>query len=109
MVVLQMNVPQILPIRQLLDDIVKSFTISRVFPDTSASIVADGSRQTGGPFLVLRSGVGTLRSATGPRFSLINSVLDVGCIRGLSSSSSETLARSGRTKGLSFIIFIKFW
>ena len=35
---------------------------SREFPDTSCSSVADGSHQTGGPFL-LRTGVGIPRSA----------------------------------------------
>ena len=72
---------------------------SREFPDTSCSSVADGSCQTGGPFL-LRNGVGALRSATDSRF-FINSVLDEGCTKGSSSSSSETIERSGRTRGLS--------
>ena len=70
------------------------------FPDTSCSSVADGSRQTGGPFL-LRNGVGIPRSAADSRFSFINSVLDEGRTKGSSSSSSETIERSGRTRGLS--------
>ena len=72
---------------------------SREFPDTSGSSVAGWSRQSGGPFL-LRYGVGILRLATGSRFSFIISVLDVECTRGLSSSSSGTLTRSGRTRSL---------
>ena len=71
---------------------------SREFPDTSGSSVADGSRQTGGPFL-LRYGVGILHPATSSRFSFFISVLDVDCTSGLSSSSSGTLARSGQTRG----------
>ena len=48
---------------------------------------------------LLRHCAGTLRSAADSRFSFSGSFLDEGCIRGLSSSSSETLARSGRTRG----------
>ena len=44
---------------------------------------------------LLRNCVGTLRAAADSRFSFINSVLDLRCTRGLSSSSSETTARSG--------------
>ena len=83
-----------------LHNIETSFDRSREFPDTSCSSVADGSRQTGGPFL-LRNCVGILRSAADSRFSLITSVLDEGCTKGSSSSSSETVERSGRTRGLS--------
>ena len=50
---------------------------------------------------LLRNCVGTLRAAADSRFSFINSVLDLHCTRGLSSSSSETTARSGRTRDLS--------
>ena len=56
---------------------------SREVPDTSCSSVADGSRQTGVPFL-LRNGVGTLRIAEDPRCSAGG-----GCTTGLSSSSSS--------------------
>ena len=59
-----------------------------------------GLAKLGGLFL-LRNGVGILRSAADSRISVINSVFDVDCSKGLSSSSSETLARSGRTRGLS--------
>ena len=65
---------------------------SREFPDTLCSSGADGSRQTGGPFL-LRNGVGTLRIAEDSRFSAFS--LDAGCTRGSlsSSSSSETVVQ----------------
>ena len=72
----------------------------REFPDTSCSSVADGSRQTGGPFL-LRKGVGILRSAAESRFSFTGSFLDDGRTRRSSSSSPETEIRSGQTRGLS--------
>ena len=79
---------------------------SREFPDTFCSSVADGSRQTGGPFL-LRNCAGTLRSAADSRFT--RSSLDAGCTRGLSSSSSELAVRSGQTRGLlSSFIFVQF-
>ena len=52
-------------------------------------------------FFLLRNCVGTLCAAADSRFSFINSVLDLRCTRGLSSSSSETIARSGRTRDLS--------
>ena len=83
---------------ELLHQIETSPDRSREFPDTFCSSVADGSRQTGGPFL-LRNCEGTLRSAADSR--LTGSSLDAGCTRGLSSSSSETAVRSGRTRGLS--------
>ena len=73
---------------------------SREFPDTSCSSVADGSRQTGSPFL-LRDGVGTPRSAAESRFSCTGSFLDDGRTRGSSSSSSEAVTLSGQTRGLS--------
>ena len=53
--------------------------------------MADGSRQTGGLFL-LRNGVGTLRVAADLRST--GSDFDAGYTRGFSSSSSETVARS---------------
>ena len=62
---------------------------SHEVPDTPCSSVADGSRQTGGPFLP-RTCVGTVRSATDSRFSCTGSFLDVSCTRCLSSSSSES-------------------
>ena len=77
----QVNFPQISLIRQLLimllraspskffPDIETSSDRTREFPDTSCSSVADGSSQTGGPFL-LRPCVGTLRSASDSRFFL---------------------------------------
>ena len=65
---------------------------SRECFDTSCSRVADGSRQTGGPFL-LRNGVGTLRSAAESRFSFTGSFLDDGRTKGSSSSSSEAVTR----------------
>ena len=81
----QVKIPQISIIRQLIYDVAKSFTIwifaqywdffrsLRRVSDTPGSNVADGSRQTGGPFL-LRNGVGILRSAADSRLpSLINS------------------------------------
>ena len=46
---------------------------SREFPDTSWSSVADGSRHTGGPFL-LRNDVGILLSVADSRFPIMNSV-----------------------------------
>ena len=67
--------PEFLPMLETLDR-------SREVPDTSCYSVADGSLQTGDPFL-LRNGVGTLRIEAGSRFTI-----------GLSSSSSETVARS---------------
>ena len=54
---------------------------SREFPDTSCSSVADGSRQTGGPFL-LRNCAGVRRPAAESRFSSTGSFLDAGCTRG---------------------------
>ena len=71
----------------LLPKIETSSDRSREFPETSSSSVADGSRQTGGPFL-LRNCAGTLRSATDSRFT--GSSLDAGCTRGLSSVSSSS-------------------
>ena len=65
-----------------------SLNRSREVPDTYCSSVADGSPQTGGPFL-LRNGVGTLRVEADSRFTI--SDLDAGCTKGLSSSSSETV------------------
>ena len=50
---------------------------SREVPDTSCSSVAEGSRQTGGPFL-LRKCVRILRSAADSRFSSTVSFLDEG-------------------------------
>ena len=50
---------------------------------------------------LLRNCAGTLRSAADSRFSSTTSFLDEGCIRGLSSSSSESVKRSGLTRGLS--------
>ena len=73
---------------------------SREVPDVSCSSVADGSRQTGCPFL-LRNGAGTLRIATDSRFSPTDSFIDVDCTRGLSSSSSESALQSERTRGWS--------
>ena len=70
---------------------------SREVPNTSSYSVADGSRQTGGPFL-LRNGLGTLRIEVDSRFTV--SDLDAGCTKGLSSSSSEMVVRSERTRGL---------
>ena len=109
-VVFQVKVPQISLIRQVIHDVAKSFTvwISAQYRDLLlithpsflthlCSSVADGSRQTGGPFH-LRNGVGVLRSAADPRFSFVELVLDERCS---SSSSSETVKRSGHTTGLS--------
>ena len=74
-----MNVPQISIMRQLLmmlrraslsgylPQIDTSCDRSREVPDTFCSSVADGSRQTGRPFLL--SGVGTLRIAEDSRFN----------------------------------------
>ena len=77
---------------------------SREVPDTSCSSVADGYCQTGGPVL-LRNGVGTLRVAEDPRFSA-----DGGCTKGLSSSSSsETVVWSERTRGLSSSSSSSLW
>ena len=74
---------------------------SREFPDASCSSGADGSRQTGSPFL-LRNGVGILRSAAESRFSFTSSFLDDGRTRrSSSSSSSEAVIGSGQTRGLS--------
>ena len=72
---------------------------SREVPDTFCSSVADGSRQTGGSFLL--SGVGN--SAYCGRFTLQLFFPDEGCTRGLLSSSpfSEPVVRSEWTKGLS--------
>ena len=83
----------------LLPKIETSSDRSRELPNTSCFSVADGSLWTGGPFL-LRNCAGTLRSAAHSRLTC--SSLDAGCTRGLSSSSSETTVRSGRTRGLSF-------
>ena len=58
----------------------------------------DGSRQTGG-IILLRNGAGTLRIEVDSRFTV--SDLDAGCTEGLLSSSSETVVRSERTRGLS--------
>ena len=74
---------------------------SREFPDTSCSSVADGSRQTGGPFL-LRNCAGKLRSAADIHaFLLSNLSLMKVVTKGSSSSSSETVERPGRKRGLS--------
>ena len=74
MEMLQVKIPQISLIRQLVYDVAKSFTIwtsaqietssdlSREFTDTSCSSVAVGSRQTGGIFL-FRYCAGVLRCA----------------------------------------------
>ena len=112
-VVFHVKVSQISLISQLIYDAAKSFTVwiflhsietsfdrSRDFPDTSCSSVADGSRQTGGPFL-FRNGVRTLRSAADSRFSFTGSILEDGRTRGSSSSSSEAVTVSGQTRGLS--------
>ena len=112
-VVFQVKVLQVSLIRNFIYDVAESSSPSgfllkietssdrsREFPDTSCSSGADGSRQTGGPFL-LRDCAGTLRSAADSRFSFSGSFLDEGCIRGLSSSFSESVKRSGRTRGLS--------
>ena len=73
---------------------------SREFPDTSCSSVADGSRQSGGPF-ILRNGAGSLRSAADSRFSFTGSFLDADRTRSCSSPSSETAVPSGQTRGSS--------
>ena len=83
-----------------LPNIETSSDLSREFPDTSGSNVADGSRQTGGPFL-LRNCVGTLRSVADSHFSITGSFLDDGRIIGSSSSSSAAIERFVRTRGLS--------
>ena len=92
-VVFQVKVPQISLISQLifmlrrdspsgfLPKIETSSDQSREFPDTPCSSVADGSRQTGGPFL-LRHCAGIMRSAADSRFSLTGSFLEPGCTRG---------------------------
>ena len=100
---LQVKVRQVANIRQLVANVLESFTIrfflqletssdrSREVPDTSCSNVADGSRQTGNSFLC--NGVGTLRIAEDSHFGAFS--LEGGCTRGLSSSSSsaETVVR----------------
>ena len=116
-VMLQVKVLQVVNIQQLVDNFQESFTIcflpkletssdrSSEVPDTSCSSVADGSRQTGGPFL-LRNVVGTLRIAEDSRFST-----KVGCTKGLSSSSSssEKVVWSQPTRGLSSSSSSSFW
>ena len=114
-VMLQLEVLQVANIQQLVDNFQESFTIcflpkletssdrSREVPDTSCSSVADGSRLTEGPFL-LRNGVGTLRIKEDSRFST-----KVGCTKGSSSSSSETVVQSERTRGLSSSSSSSFW
>ena len=79
-VMLQMKVLQVVYVRQLVDNVLESFTVwifdkpemscdrSREVPDTSGSSVAEGSRQIGGPFL-LRNGVGTLRGTESSRIN----------------------------------------
>ena len=68
------------------------FAAQREVRDTSCSSVADGSRQTGGPFL-LRKGVGAQRIAEDSPLW--------GFFLGCPPSSSETVVRSERTRGLS--------
>ena len=111
-VVFQVSVPQISLIRQLIYDVAESFTVW-IFPKSRLLLIAHASFLTHlvpvwqmglarlEVLFLLRNGVGILRSAADSHFSFINSVLDVDCTRGPSSSSSETLARSGRTRGLS--------
>ena len=86
-VVFQVKVPQVALVRQLVDYVAESFTFclfarkneassarSRESPDTSCSSVADGSRQTGGPFL-LRTGAagGGLWGNQGCKVSVMSS------------------------------------
>ena len=73
---------------------------SREFPDASCSSVANGSRQTGGPFLV-HNGAGSLRIAEDSRFGAFLWMQVAPEVLSSSSSSSETVVWSGPTRCLS--------